>query len=68
MKNKIRPLTLFRIIMWASLALMILFLIFVIIAACTPFIFKDKQVVLIVLFTIFAVGFSISFVVSGNVL
>ena len=68
MKNKIRPLTLFRIIMWASLALMILFLIFVIIAACTPFIFKDKQVVLIVLFTIFAVGFSISFVVSGNMI
>ena len=66
MKNKIKPLTLFRLIMWISFSLMILFLTFVIIAACTPFIFKDKQVVLIVLFAIFAIGFAITSVLSGN--
>ena len=68
MNNKIRPLTFFRLIMWISFALMIIFLIFVIIAACTPFIFKDKQVVLIVLFAIFSIGFAIAFVYSGNLI
>ena len=66
MKNKIKPLTIFRLIMWISFFLMIIFLTFVIIAACTPFIFKDKQVVLIVLFAIFAIGFAITSVLSGN--
>lgn len=66
MKNKINPLTLLRIVMWTSLSLAVLFLIFVVVAASTPYIFKEKQVVLIVLFAIFAVGFSISAVVTGN--
>lgn len=66
MKNKIKPLTIFRLIMWISFFLMIIFLTFVIIAACTPFIFKDKQVVLIVLFAIFAIGFAITSVLSAN--
>ena len=66
MKTRIKPLTFYRIIMWSSLVLSLVFLSFVIVAATTPAIFKDKQVIMIILFLLFQLGFSISYALAGN--
>ena len=65
MKFKIKPLTLYRIVLWLSFALMVAFIVFIVVAAALPSVFKDKQVVLIVLFAVFEVGFAVIFVSSG---
>ena len=65
MKNKIRPLVLFRFIMWISAGFASTFFAFIIVAACSPHIFKDKQAIFIVLFAILTTGFSISFTFAG---
>ena len=66
MNQKIKPLTLLRIVMWSSIALAVAFVVFIICAATMPEVFKDKQVLLIVIFAIFVVGFTIAAMISMN--
>ena len=66
MTNKFRSLTLFRFIMWASVVLMVAFFVFIIIAATVPALFGDKQVLLIVIFALFEIGFTIALLLSGR--
>ena len=66
MKSKINPLTLLRITMWASLALVTFFLTCIIVAASVPAIFGDKQALLIVLFSLLLVVFTVTVVFSGG--
>ena len=65
MKHKIKPLILYRIVLWASLALAIAFDSFVIVAFFSPALFGDKQIVLLILFLVLALVFSITHVFSG---
>ena len=66
MITRIRPLTRYRVIMWTSLALMHFFFICIILGVCLPYVFKDKQVLLIVLFAFFTIAFTIIFVLAGH--
>ena len=66
MNEKIKPLTRYRVMMWISLILTIIFLVFIVVALATPAVFKDKQLLLIVIFAILAIGFSGSATFFGN--
>lgn len=65
MGNKNRALVRYRIIFIVSAILAAAFLTFIIVAACMPQVFKDKQIVLIVLFSVLLVVFTISGVLAG---
>ena len=65
MNDKIRPLTRYRILMWAGLALVTLFLIMIIVAISVPTIFGDKLAVVIILFSVLTIGFSVVVTISG---
>lgn len=65
MKTKIKPLILYRIIMWSSFVLAVTFFSFVIVASTTPQVFKQQQAAFIVLFSVFTLGFTISTLISG---
>ena len=65
MDIKIKPLTLYRIFLWVSVALILAFLSFIATAIALPHLFKDKQILLIVLFAIFEIIFTITAVISG---
>ena len=64
MNTKIRPLILFRLLMWISLGFATTFFAFTIVAATAQSVFKDKQLVMVVLFLVLTLGFSISAVLS----
>ena len=66
MLNRIKPLKLYRFIMWTSFALMIIFLSFIIVAATSKAIFKENQIPLLLLFIIMDIGFSFGFVLAGK--
>ena len=51
--------------MWASLAMTIMFLSFVVVAANAENIFHDKQNIFIFIFAVFAIGFGINFAFYG---
>ena len=65
MKSKNANLIKYRVLLWISASLVTIFLGFVIFATCAPQIFKEKQVVLIVLFLVFAIGFTIAAVLAS---
>ena len=65
MKTKIKPLILYRVIMWSSFVLAVVFFSFVIVASTSPQVFKHQQAAFIVLFAVFTLGFTISTLISG---
>ena len=65
MNDKLRPLTRYRILMWASATFVTFFLVCIIVAVNAPAVFGDKLTLLVVLFAVLEAAFSVALTVSG---
>ena len=66
MNERIKPLTIYRIILWTSVTTMSSFFVFTILAVVLKDVFKDKQIIMIILFSLFTVASTITGTFSGH--